>query len=136
MWAGMQGHGVVGGGFAADARPVQWTSQGGTGATGPFVIAMNLAGGTQNISGTLAITFTGIQVTLTETFPAGAFAAAGSSTCSFTGTGDGTWGGSISDTRTAATVTATVALTYDPSCVGLLGLSATSDRNQLSLARP
>jgi hypothetical protein len=132
----MQGHGVVGGGFANDARQVQWTSQGGTSATGPFVIAMNLAGGSQNISGTLAITFTGIQVALTETFPAGAFAAAGSSTCSFTSTGDGTWGGSTSDTRTAATINATMALTYDPSCVSLLGLSGTSDRNQLLLTRP
>jgi hypothetical protein len=136
VWTGKQGHGAPGGGFTADARSVQWTvSLGGTSATGPFVIGANVAGNTVNVSGTLAMTFSGIQVTFTETFPAGAFAAAGSSTCSSTGTGSGTWSPGTTEPRTAASINATMQLTYDQSCVSLLGLSGTADFAQLVLTQ-
>jgi hypothetical protein len=65
----------------------------------------------QTFQGTLAGTVSGSQASLTLTFPAGAFTAAGTATCSVTGSG-------TSSTATTSSLMLTVNLTFAQACNG------------------
>lgn len=105
-----------------------WTAtQSGTSVTGVFVLDRPDQPDVR-LTGTLAGPLSGSQFTLTLTMPAGAFTALGApATCSATGTG-------TSAATTASSISATLALTYEPSCVGTFTPNATSTQ-QLTLRK-